>query len=94
MRFLSVLILGLCACAHDRVQVKGYEYRGYRFEALVGRHAVCMRVPCCQTYVADENFRKLAADGYWERFGFRSEGLQYTEDWEGKWQLVQGGKCP
>ena len=97
---LSLIALGACASGHavpDKAAFSAeqlvFSRGGYQFAARIDGTVLRVRVPCCQTYDADDAIRLNMLQAVEERFGCRPAEYIFTEGWHGLWQLEVPIKC-
>ncbi|MBU2605221.1 MAG: hypothetical protein KKC43_04955 [Alphaproteobacteria bacterium] len=90
----SLVVIGACVGSHaipDKnafgTEEMVFSRGGYEFAARIDGNVLRVRVPCCQTYEADDGFRQNMVRAIEERFGCRSTEYAFTEGWHGPWQL-------
>ena len=96
----SLVVAGACVSSHaipDKnafgTEEMVFSRGGYEFAARIDGNVLRVRVPCCQTYEADESFRRNMVRAIEERLGCRPTELVFTEGWHGPWQLEVPIKC-
>lgn len=68
--------------------VNVFSHRGYRFIGVLDQGVVRVKVPCCQTYVADDAFKALLIEAIERHFDVELVTPEFTKGWMGPWQLV------
>lgn len=70
-----------------------FSYQGYQFAGQVQDGQLRVKVPCCQTYLADAAFRKLMLEAVEQRLGCAPARPEFTPGWIGTWQLEAQFAC-
>jgi len=100
-RNISLITL-MTSCAHERPRpnadafsshVTFFSHEGYQFAGQVRRGRLFVNVPCCQTYVADDVFKKLMLEGVEVRMGCTLASPVFTDGWVGRWQMTSRFSC-
>lgn len=102
-RSLAVSTLAVClaACSTSPRPEPGifsddvtfFESGGFTFAARIQDGELLVKVPCCQTYDADEDFRALMLEAIEERLGCTPLAPVFTDGWIGEWQLRTPYAC-
>lgn len=96
---VSLALLSACATnPAPRADALGpdrtvFSYAGFEFAALVEHGVLRVRVPCCQTYTADGEFRDLLLRAVEDRLGCRLARPVFTPGWLGPWQMTAPFEC-
>ena len=70
-----------------------FSHGGYQFAARLRGRELRVKVPCCQTYVADIAFRKLMLEAVEKRMGCAPAAPVFTDGWTGRWQMRARFAC-
>jgi hypothetical protein len=65
-----------------------FSHRGYTFVGALEEDVLRVKVPCCQTYVADDAFKALMVDAAELHYRGEVSDPEFTEGWVGLWQMV------
>lgn len=70
-----------------------FTYGGYTFAARIEARRLYVRVPCCQTYTADDAFKALMLEAVRAELGCLPDEPEFTPGWLGPWQMMAGLPC-
>ena len=92
MHILVPIIVALSASCQNKPPlpvIDSYSRGGFLFASeRISDSKIRTRVPCCQTYEADDDFRYNMVEAVQEFYGCSITDPVFTEDWVGAWQLV------
>ncbi|MEL7128893.1 MAG: hypothetical protein AAGK23_05045 [Pseudomonadota bacterium] len=99
--FLSLLFVLPVACTTAKQPLPNsfsntvtlFTYSGFEFAALIEGGELLVKVPCCQTYEADDAFKALMLEAIGQRLGCVPADPEFTYGWIGAWQLRTPFAC-
>lgn len=74
-------------------QLTIFSHAGHQFAAKVVKGELLVKVPCCQTYIADDDFKALMLEAVELRMGCVTEAPMFTDGWVGEWQMRARFAC-
>lgn len=84
----TVLISG-CQSRPPSPAINSYASGGYLFlTERVSENIIRVKVPCCQTYEADDSFRQNMLIGAQSYYDCAVEDPVFADGWVGEWQLI------
>lgn len=70
-----------------------FTYGGFEFAGIIQGDELLVRVPCCQTYDADDAFKALMLEAIEQKLGCTPANPEFTDGWTGPWQLRTPFAC-